>query len=260
VGWGGGTAIDVAKFCAVSVEREAILVPTLTSTSAPFTDFISVRLAGEAAGMRVLGAPKRVLIDTNLLMRADPRLNRAGYADVLCFGTAYEDWKDAATRGAARPLYEREPLLLQMVESALAAATIVGEAKSAGLAALMAFHQRGALLDGLHPDSPVSAGSEHLFAWVAEAVTKRHFLHGELVALGIVLAEEITGDNRYREALDVAKVQWRPAEIGLSWPEVERTLLAIPEYNERVRHFEARLARTHWAPAELSALRNQVGA
>ncbi len=43
VGLGGGTAIDAAKYFAYLQDLTPILVPTISSTNAPFSDFISIK-------------------------------------------------------------------------------------------------------------------------------------------------------------------------------------------------------------------------
>jgi glycerol dehydrogenase-like iron-containing ADH family enzyme len=255
VGLGGGTAMDAAKYCASSRGTGVLLVPTLTSTTAPFTDRVSVRINGSVSGIRMASLSSTVIVDNALLIRTNPRLNRAGFGDLVALGTTLEDWQDAASRGLLQ-LDERLALeLAQLVGSAIAAASLVGEAQPSGLETLMRLFELSERILGRHPEAPNPAGSEHLFAWVAESLTGREFMHGELVALGVVIAEHLTGGFRYREAFDQAKVPWRPDELGLRWSEVIQTLRQVRNYNDEVRHFDAILPRIDWSANAFRGLR-----
>lgn len=71
-------------------------VPSIASSDAPFSDSISVRTDGEPTGMVVPGQRKRVVVDFELIQRAEPRLNRAGFADLLAHDVALRDCRRAA--------------------------------------------------------------------------------------------------------------------------------------------------------------------
>jgi glycerol dehydrogenase-like iron-containing ADH family enzyme len=111
-----------------------------------------------------------------------------------------------------------------------------------------------------HPELPISAGSEHLFAWTLESLTGRHFLHGEIVALGIDISSWLQGrdHDQLRTALEDARVQYLPGQLGLSWAEIEHTLLSIGAYNRDIRHFNTVFDDVSWTPDIMRKLREML--
>src|SRR5690625_950886 len=53
VGLGGGAVIDIAKYFAYLRGKTPVLVPTITSSNAHFSDFISVRRDGDRKSTRL---------------------------------------------------------------------------------------------------------------------------------------------------------------------------------------------------------------
>ena len=51
-------------------------------------------------------------------------------------------------------------------------------------------------------------GSEHYFAYAAEALTGRSFVHGEIVGLGVVLMSGLQGRDAARVATFSTAVRW----------------------------------------------------
>lgn len=260
-GVGGGLAIDAAKYCAVRTDRAVTLIPTLTSSNAAFTDFITVRRGGAAAGMYAAGAPKHVIVDVELLARADPRLNRAGYADLVYLATAVADWR-AAGDTAEVPFNDQLAAQIEAVlDDADRDAELIGSVSSAGLETLMRLYERATRLLGSMPDAPLAAGSEHLLAWCVEPMTNRHFIHGELVGLGIVVTEVVSNlGSRWRAALDRAQVRWRLHDIGLPWEDCRAALLHVRDYNDSTRRYAAVLPGVEWDDTTLNHVRAAVTA
>jgi glycerol dehydrogenase-like iron-containing ADH family enzyme len=79
------------------------------------------------------------------------------------------------------------------------------------------------------------AGSEHFFAYAFEHVTGRTLMHGELVALGVLIMSSLQGNvpELPREIIREAGVRHRPGDLDVKMDEVERTLLALPEFVKR---------------------------
>ncbi len=98
VGFGGGTALDTAKFLAWKRGLPLIQIPTITSVDAGFTDAIGIRADGR---VRYVGTiePEMVVLDIDLIRSAPERLNRAGIGDVLSCHTGLHDWRAAVAVG-----------------------------------------------------------------------------------------------------------------------------------------------------------------
>jgi glycerol dehydrogenase-like iron-containing ADH family enzyme len=266
VGLGGGTALDSAKYFAYRRQRQPLLIPSITSTNSPFTDFISIRKNGGSFGFKVDGYPKKIVVDYDLIRQANSRYNRAGYGDLLYIQTTLNDWWIAGADNAESPVDPAiESRLMSIMDSTFANAAEIGAGTDHGIRLLMEHTQESSGLYIDYPQYPISAGSEHLFAWNLELVTGKELIHGEMVSLGVVISSflqrKYVTDSRYRElrqALDTAGVLYHPDEIGVSWDEIQRTLLTVEEYNQRVRKFHSVFGKTAWTPALFDELREYV--
>ena len=261
IGIGGGMAMDAAKYVALQWKRPLVLVPTITSGNGPFTRSIAVRDGGRPVGMRGDVFPERVLVDYGLVRQASPELNRAGIGDVLHVHTAGFDWRLASRRDRDVPWDDAAAeVMRRTVDTACAAAREIGAVSTAGIRTVVdAFRATADLQERLnHPQ--LGAGSEHLFAWNLEAATGRHFIHGQIVCLGIVIMSVLqrNGPERMTRAIDDAQVRFRPRDLGLAWEEVERTLLSIGAYNRDVRRFYTICDETAWDDATLEEVRAAI--
>ena len=236
VGFGGGMVLDAAKYLAHHLDRRLILVPTIASTNTAFTPFASVREDGSPVGQRLAELQWRVVVDLALLRQAEPRLNRAGFGDLLGLETATADGRLAVGAGRGPDISEDVGRAAdEVVDRAIAVADEVGRTSDRGIATLVDLLASWSELSRVCP--PLGAGTEHLFAWNLERVTGQRLLHGEAVALGTVIAAHLQ-DGRtatLREALDRARVPWRPAELGLARADLEVTLTTLADYNRTVR-------------------------
>lgn len=266
VGVGGGTVLDAAKYFAYRHGVVPVLVPSITSTNAPFSDYISIRRGGGPFGFKVDGYPKQVVVDTDLIALADPRLNRAGYGDLLYMQTALRDWEILSSRGAGAPMNAavREEIAGLMRE-AMRDASEIGAMTEAGIRLLMTYTQRSAALSMANPALPISAGAEHLFAWNLDLICERPLIHGEVVSLGIAIASYLQSAyvqddsaRALRHALEEGRVRYRPEVIGVSWTQVEEALLTVEAYNERVRGYRTVFGLTSWTPELLAQVRRYI--
>jgi glycerol-1-phosphate dehydrogenase [NAD(P)+] len=239
IGIGGGLVMDATKYLAASREQLAVLIPSITSSNAQFSDAIAVRRDGVPTGMRRAGAPKRIVVDFKLILAAEPRLNRAGYADLLAHETALGDALRGDGGRSKAAIAEVSDRLTAAMAKARAIAPDVGAVNVTGIRALMEMLHETTALAEAYPEAGVGAGSEHLFAWNLEAITGRHFSHGEVVALGVLAVSYVQGGDfeGLRDALRAAQVRFRPSELGLDWADVVRALRTVDDYNRRVRRW-----------------------
>ncbi|MGP4041100.1 iron-containing alcohol dehydrogenase [Gracilibacillus sp. D59] len=266
VGLGGGTAIDAAKYFAYLQNTTPVLVPTISSTNAPFSDFISIRKNGSAFGFKVDEYPKRLIIDYKALTLSDWRYNRAGYGDLLYMQTTLNDWLIASQNEQLYAIdVEVQHEIEEIMDKIIKKATEIGAMTKEGLYILMENTRLSTELYMDHPHTPISAGSEHLFAWNLEMVTNKTYIHGEIVALGIVITsylQQIFITNSYfqrlRHALDEAQVTYHPVDIGISWEEIKKALLTVNDYNNEFRHFYTVFNYVDWSTDILEGLREYL--
>jgi glycerol-1-phosphate dehydrogenase [NAD(P)+] len=262
IGLGGGRALDAAKYFAYLRDKTPILVPTITSTNAPFSDFMSITNGeGFRTGFKKVGWPKHIIVDYALIRKADPRFNRAGYGDLLFILPTLNDWRRAAGKGKGAPLdHALEETITAMAEHAIESAAVIGSMDTEGIKILMKLIEDSTILMMDHLSKPINAGSEHLFAWNLEATTGKHYIHGEVVALGILISSYLQGENHriLKQALDKAQVVYHPDRLGITWDEIRETLLTIEEYNRKVRQFHTIYEEIEWTPTLLAEIREMI--
>jgi glycerol-1-phosphate dehydrogenase [NAD(P)+] len=266
VGVGGGTVLDAAKYFAYLQNTIPLLIPSITSTNTPFSDFISIRKNGGPFGFKVDGYPKRVIVDYDLIRLANPRYNRAGFGDLLYMQTTLNDWKLMHERGIGAAIDNGlESEIMEIMDLTMKHAVEIGSMTETGIRILMENTYRSSLMIMENLSMPIGAGSEHLFAWTMDLLADMPLVHGEIVSLGIVISSylqsDYLSDSRFlelRKALDEAKVVYHPDEIGIKWNDIEKALLSVEEYNRRVRNFHTVFELTEWTPEVLRRVKDYV--
>lgn len=238
IGIGGGSPIDFAKYVAWKRKIPLITVPSITSVDAPITKEIAVRIDGK---VRYIGKviPKKILIDYCLIKKAPERLNKAGVGDILSSHTALFDWKLAARRGMENYdeeiVRKAEGLLSLLEENVEEIRKITNE----GIKLLMQLFLEENKLCWNFGNSRPEEGSEHLFAYNMEYLTRKHFIHGELVCAGIILMSYLQENNPER-ALKIIReigVSIRPKDLGVSRERILKCLLTLPDYVKKENLF-----------------------
>jgi glycerol dehydrogenase-like iron-containing ADH family enzyme len=258
VGIGGGTVIDAAKYVAEKRGGRLYLAPTLTSGDGAFSPTIAVREDGKPVGMRGTVAPAAILVDYAVIRRGDPIYNRSGYGDLLRLPVSREDWRLACRAGKDTWSDEIYEALGELTERSFALAPHVGALSDRGIRELMELLAQSIALCTEHPDRRLSTGAEHLIAWNLEQVTGKHFVHGQVVALGNVVSAVLQeyAPERMIHALREAQLPYRPWEIGITWDEFERTLRTVQEYNRSVRRHYTILDERPITPEILGDIRH----
>lgn len=234
IGLGGGSAMDTAKWIGWRTEIPLLQVPSLPSVNACFTRMTALRDAG---GVRYEGdaVPRKVLVDFDLFDAAPPALVRGGIGDVLSCHTARYDWELGAAAGRDAPWDEAEAAMsltyldeLERLAPALAAGT------EDGITRLMECHRDIGWRCHELGHARFEEGSEHFFAYSFEEVTGRTIMHGELVALGVLVMSAIQGNNpeRARRIVDASGMRSGLDELGVTWDEVEASLRRMPSFVE----------------------------
>ena len=175
---GGGVIGDLAGFAAAIVKRGCGFIQLPTTLLAQVDSSVGGKTAIDtAAGKNLVGAfhqPALVLADLAVLGTLPPRELRAGYAEVVKYGlisdAAFFDWCDA--NGAAMLAGDAALREYAVAYSVAAKARIVAadERETSGRRALL------------------NLGHTFGHAFEAERGFSGELLHGEAVALGMVLA------------------------------------------------------------------------
>jgi glycerol dehydrogenase-like iron-containing ADH family enzyme len=236
VGVGGGSSCDTAKYLAWKRGCRMVLVPTITSVDAPFTNMIAVRVNKAVTYVGDIW-PEEIIVDHDLIRRAPAELNRAGASDIASIHTALYDWKLAHERMGE--VYDPEVAalarrcLLELDETA----EEIRHVTPKGIDTIVDLFRREVAFCAHIGTSRPEEGSEHLVAYNMEHLTGRHFVHGDLVALGIFLMTRLQ-DNGHGWAvglMDRLGLRYRTPAVTPN--EVRRCLETLRVFKEDRRMF-----------------------
>ncbi|WP_108791116.1 3-dehydroquinate synthase [Erythrobacter sp. Alg231-14] len=202
---GGGVVGDLTGFACAVMKRGCGFVQIPTTLLAQVDSSVGGKTAiNTGAGKNLIGAfhqPSAVLIDPLVLNTLPDRDMRAGYAEVIKYGAlgdiGFFEWLE---KNAADVL-AREPVALShaIATSIRAKAKIVAEdeRETTGVRALL--------------------NLGHTFGHALEAETgfSDRLLHGEAVALGMVLAARYSARREEMTAVDADRVETAIAASGL---------------------------------------------
>ncbi len=236
VGLGGGSCCDTAKYLAWKRNVRMVLVPTIISVDAPLTNMVAVRVD---KAVQYVGDifPEEVLVDHDLIRRADPELNRAGAADIASIHTALFDWRLA--HEATDEAYDADVarLAAECLDELERNASEVFNVTPKGIDTIIDLYRREVEFCARINTSRPEEGSEHLVAYNIEHLTRRHFVHGDLVALGIFLMTRLQ-NNRHSWAVDLMdRLGLRYRVPGVTRQEVERSLVTLKEFVKEKKFF-----------------------
>ena len=202
---GGGVVGDLVGFACAVVKRGVGFVQLPTTLLAQVDSSVGGKTAiNTAAGKNLIGAfhqPSHVLIDPLVLATLPDREMRAGYAEVLKYGllgdAAFFAWLEAN----GNKVLVREPAAL---EHAIATSIAMK-------ARIVAADERETL------DQRALLNLGHTFGHALEAETgfSDRLLHGEAVAMGMVLAARYSARRGELSAEDADRAQRAIAAAGL---------------------------------------------
>ncbi|MEM1398943.1 MAG: 3-dehydroquinate synthase [Pseudomonadota bacterium] len=201
---GGGVVGDLAGFAAAVTLRGLPYIQVPTSLLAQVDSAVGGKTGINATqGKNLVGAfhqPKAVLADTDTLASLPPRELRAGYAEIVKYGAlgdaAFFDW-----------LVENGGLVLQGDKAALAEAIAVScRAKADIVAEDEKEAGRRALLN---------LGHTFGHAFEAECAYDGRLLHGEAVAIGMVMAANLSARLGLCPQGDADRLRTHLSQAGL---------------------------------------------
>jgi glycerol-1-phosphate dehydrogenase [NAD(P)+] len=232
IGIGGGSSHDTAKYLALKRDLRLVQFPTMFGGDAVVTSAIGIRDRGKVRYIGTVYADK-IFVDFEVIRKAPERLIRYGAADVLSSYTALLDWKLAADRGNER--YDsnvaesaRKDLLGRLIEESAEIDAVSDRGIQTIVDLYLQFHR---LAHRCGTDRP-QEGSEHFFAYNAEYVTGRTFVHGALLSLGIWIVAGHLYDRKQEIEMFLKKLglAYDLSSAGLSEGEFRKTLHSLKEF------------------------------
>jgi 3-dehydroquinate synthase len=223
VALGGGVVGDIAGFAAATLLRGIDFVQIPTTLLAQVDSSVGGKTAlNTGAGKNLLGAfyqPRLVLADTASLATLPRREVRAGYGEIVKYGLMRDP-------GFFEWLEVDGPAVCDLEPSALTRAVIVSCRMKAAIVAA----------DERETGDRALLNFGHTFGHALEAETGfgERLLHGEAVALGMVLAFDFAvrlglasgqDSHRVRQHLGAAGLPTELGEIGLSGGAADRLLV-----------------------------------
>jgi 3-dehydroquinate synthase len=205
---GGGVIGDLAGFAASCVRRGVGFVQVPTSLLAQVDSSVGGKTGiNSRHGKNLIGAfhqPVLVLADTALLDTLPPREFRAGYAEVAKYGLLgdagffawlEQNWQDVFSGGQSSGSFAREHAIAVCCRAK--AAIVARDERETGERALL--------------------NLGHTFGHALEAGCgfSQRLLHGEAVALGMVMAFDFSARKALIGAADAARAKAHLAAVGL---------------------------------------------
>lgn len=231
VGVGGGSCCDTAKYLAWKRGCRMVLAPSIVSVDAPLTNMVAVRVDKSVTYIGDL-YPDEILIDYDLIRKAPAELNRAGAGDIVSIHTALYDWRLAHERNGEAYSLEVAALARQCLEELDRNAAEVFAVTPKGIDTIIDLYRREVEFCARINTSRPEEGSEHLVAYNIEHLTRRHYVHGDLVALGVFLMTRLQ-DNRHAWAVDLMdRLGLRYRTPGVSAAEVRLCLETLKVFKD----------------------------
>jgi len=233
-GIGGGMALDHAKYTAWHLGLPLVLVPSILSVDAGYTRAIGVREDGK---VRYVGdaRPLHLAIDFGVLQAAPPLLNKAGVGDVASIFTALWDWREAGRRlgEAYDPGVAAESRAV--LDRLFAAGAEIRDVTERGLYELSEGYVAEVRLCEQVGTSRPEEGSEHYLAYCLESITRRPYVHGQLISACITIAGRVQGQDLgpFLEFVEALDLDCRLKTLRSSTEEIRAALLSVKDYVTR---------------------------
>jgi glycerol-1-phosphate dehydrogenase [NAD(P)+] len=258
---GGGQAIDLGKYISWKRGCRLVTVPTVVSVDAFVTPAIAVR---KNHRVEYVGSatPDPLIIDYDLIRTAPRDLNLAGVGDLLSIHTATFDWETAHRAGRDELGFSAADVARarEIVERIRNQADEVKSLSNAGIREIVDGYIAVNQLCLPRGHYRAEEGSEHFLFYELEERTRRAFVHGHIVGLGIFLMARLQ-DNQAEEItalMDRIGLRYHPSDLGISRETLRESLLALKAYTQSaglwysiIQEREIDDAWIEWALADL---------
>ena len=191
---GSGTVHDITRYCAYTRKTEFVSCPTAASVDGFCSSVAAMTWHGCKKTLTAV-APRIVIADTDVFMKAPIRLTRSGFGDMIGKYIALTDWKIAHLLTNEFYCERIAQITFEATKSVLKSVDGIIEGEPEAYETLM----YGLLLSGLAMqmmgNSRPASGAEHHISHLIEMSPvgldiSSDALHGEKVGVGTLLATE----------------------------------------------------------------------
>jgi glycerol-1-phosphate dehydrogenase [NAD(P)+] len=228
-GIGAGRVMDATKYLALRSHHKLCLIPSALSTTSWLNMAVALRKDGKLHFPGSIHA-RTTVVDPLFISKAPMALTLGGLVDVLAACTAVTDWvlshektgEKMSKRGVAEFTMLVDNILWNKMKYAGELADVIRAVHDTFLEAL-------ALCGASFSGRPVE-GSEHFLYYLAEEVCNRRFVHGEIIALMMLVTLRLQGSRamvepaRVKAFVEGIGVKCTPRELNISREEMQHVL------------------------------------
>ncbi len=236
IGFGGGQAIDIAKYFSWKNNIRLFQFPTSISVDAVFGHRSGIRRNGV---VNYLGwaIPECVFIDYEIISSAPKIYNYSGIGDVLCFYTGVLDWQYAKSQNKCEKKWPYDENLsnksLNYVEDLLFHSKDIKKMNQEGINTIVKAHQWGGnsfFSSGWNPRH--IEGIEHFFFYNLELISKQKFIHGQPVCLGFILGCLMHNkyEDKFQSFFKELEFDFRPKSMNITWEIVMQSMETLNKF------------------------------
>ena len=190
IGFGGGKALDVAKYVAFLSKRPYLAIPTSLSNDGFCSPQSSLTIDNKRRSMPST-VPFGVIIDTEVCLQAPPLLWLSGVGDLLSKLTAVEDWKLAFHANGT----EVDDFAALLSDASVYQLMSRPTRDLEGMKVLGTALMLNGIAMSICGSSRPASGSEHLISHALDANSKRPRLHGLQVGVATYLISLLQGNQ-----------------------------------------------------------------
>ncbi len=238
VGFGGGTACDTAKYLSAKWNLPLIIAPSVVSVDAWLCRSVAVRFDHKVRYVENVETNK-FIVDYDILKKSPAILNKAGVSDALSITTALGDWNIA--RSHFQDKYEQSyyDSAKKIADELLNCDENIRNHNEKGLRSIVKGQLLEVALCEEWGNSRPEEGGEHFLGYCLEELTHKHYIHGLLIALNIVVVLKLQRENavyNYNKIYEFFKkigldISFKNQNITID--EYRNALLKTPDYVRR---------------------------